>query len=118
MNWRWPWDQSQFEEDATALLVAMKSCLIDMARWQGKFNQQQQQLLTEVGKIMAGIDDIKANEDKIAADVQAILTKLKDLGDQLAAAIANQDDPAKLQAIADEQAATIAALEGALTPAQ
>ena len=116
MNWRWPWDQSQFEKDATALLVAMKSCLIDMAKWQGKFNQQQQQLLTEVGKLMATLEEIKQEVTDQKAKIEALIAAFNDLknntnpGPGPGEVIVKQEDIDAIDAVIDETTAEIPAV--------
>lgn len=75
----WPWGKSQFEKDATALLTAMKASLIDLANWQKQFNQQQQQLITEVNKIMPGIEEIKTDLTAEGTKLDALIAAFEAL---------------------------------------
>ena len=102
-----PWQPTQFEKDATILLTAMRSTLIDIKAQLATVNMEE-------SKIMATIEEIKIALDKLVTDVQTAITDIQDLSTQLAAAIANQADPAALQAIADEITTTTTNLEAAL----
>ena len=132
----WPWGQSQFEQDATTLLNAIKNALV-IPNGKGGYqpilpvimakldtiNQQQQQLLTQGDKIMSTLADVQALIATLTADVAADATveqsaitllngltkSIGDLSAQLAAAIAS-GDPVALQAAADALAAQNTAL--------
>ncbi len=58
--------------------------------------------------------EVKTALDRLVADIQVGITAIQDLTAQLAAALANQADPAEIQAILDEVNQIMAALEAAL----
>jgi len=75
-----------------------------------KFTWPKSRTLKGVEKIMATLDEVKADLDNLVAAVDAMTTAFTDLVAQLQA---NANDPAKVQAIADEITAEIAKVQAA-----
>jgi predicted nucleic acid-binding Zn-ribbon protein len=82
MSWHWPWNQSQFEKDATALLVAIKATLIDVKGGLTTINNTQAALLQEVKKVDATAQKLS---DDLTALQTALTTGLNDLSAEIAA---------------------------------
>ncbi len=82
MSWKWPWTQSQFERDVTALLTAMKATLIDIKGGLSTINNTQAALLQEVKKVDAIAQKLS---DDLTALQEALTTGLTNLSAEIAA---------------------------------
>jgi hypothetical protein len=117
MSWKWPWTQSQFERDATALLTAMKATLIDIKGGLSTINNTQAALLQEVKKVDAIAQKLS---DDLTALQEALTTGLNDLSAEIAAlkaqvAAGTPATDAELTAL-DEKVTAMSAAVAAVDP--
>jgi uncharacterized protein YoxC len=111
---KWPWQQSQFERDATGLLIAIRDNLMAKDKTLAQLNNKLDNIQMEVSKMGTANEALMANIQSLIADVTAegnavtaATAAIKGLTDQQAVLTQQlQDaiaagDPVAIQAAAD-----------------